>query len=269
MRLYIQLLFNVLLIVFFARLLHFLNASWEAINRGTCCTVLSSFIWKATMWASCSYILWMLFTIGSLFNCFSELFLLPSHEVSSFPCLSVTDFFKFNQFLHLFFSLFLLLVSEAPLPLLLLNFNVFCSVPMLLSLEPLKVQCSSIQIILWDTPQIRGIVYHIISINLLLIARHIQEVGDIGNCICSLMSIQLLLESFHGSLSHGKFLQLTCLSLRKLQLLLFSKSVLSMFLCMFHKHSHRRNITLTDRRICLLLSQSVFLIIVVIRRWSI
>jgi hypothetical protein len=77
---------------------------------------------------------------------------------------------------------------------------------MLLSLEPLKVQCSSIQIILWDTPQIWGIVYHIISINLLLIAWHIQEVGDIGNCIGSLMSIQLLLESFHGSLSHGKFL---------------------------------------------------------------
>ena len=86
------------------------------------------------------------------------------------------------------------------------------------------------------------------------------------------MSIKLFLERFHGTLSHCHSLQLAGLSLRKLQLLLFSESVLSVFNCLFHKHAHWwHSFSWGDRWVGLhlLFSELISLIVIIISRWPI
>ena len=140
--------------------------------------------------------------VGPFFDGLAELFLLPPDELLPLASLPLPDLFEVAQLLHLLLSLLLLLVCEAPLPLLLLDFNVLRPVPVLLPLKPLEIERASVQIVLRHPSQVGGIVYHIVPVDLLLVARHVQEIGHVGLWEGILVLVQLFLESFQSRLGH-------------------------------------------------------------------
>jgi hypothetical protein len=143
------------------------------------------------------------------------------------------------QLLPLLLSLPSLLVSETPLPLLLLDLHVLRAITFLLQLQTLEVQSATIQVVFGDTTQVVVVLNDVISVDLLLVTWDIKEVWHIRlwGSTCG-VTHDLLLESLQGSLGHGHSLNLTCLGLRGLELLLLTKTILSVFNGLLHKLGH-------------------------------
>ena len=72
--------------------------------------------------------------ICPLFYGFAELLLLSAYELLPLTSLALSYLLKLCESLHLILSLLLFLVCQASLPLLPLDFNVFCTIFVLLSL---------------------------------------------------------------------------------------------------------------------------------------